>query len=1523
MRLFHLPIPAGTDDVRPARPRHLAVMGLVAVMMMTVGCSDDPSPAQDTSEDDGTSDVVGDVVGTDTEDDVMLDTAAPVTLDDGDSPGLGIDYGAGVVAPLWEPDGDSWTRVGWPSNRDLVDGRVTLERFPQNGTQLLATYVEYGSTILDGFGLNGAIYFQLNGALSVESLPRADASTAPTSAVQLVDVTKDSPEYGRRFPLVFRWYGDGTDKYYEPNTLGVRPVYGFPLREGTTYCAVVTRAVTDADGTYLAAAAGYPDALLDAPWMEPFIDWMADSPLRFDDIATATCFTTQTGTREMTAVAAWITDQAPPEVDSVSEPRIFNEFHGRYTAPNFQSGDKPYETQGGALQFDTQGAPVPQTDEEIRFLLRVPRDAAMPPAGWPVVHYAHGTGGDYQSCEGVADDLNDRGLAVICIDQPLHGFRGPAGRKLSDDEQVLFSFNFVNPAAGRTNFRQAAFDTLVLTRMIEAGRFDVPPGATTSGDGVVLDPSRITFFGHSHGGLSGALAIAVDDRIDAAVLSGAAGILTETVMRRIDPVDLRTLVRALLGVKVDDFDTFHPTMTLLQTLVEITDPVNYAPAWIGGPLPPKHVFVTEGTNDHASPAVGTDALAAAAGLPIITPLAKHSEAHVLGAIDPLEMPVAGNVDGVTGALRQWPGGSHFVAFSNSEARSMWQSFFEGYVTDGLPVLSAPTSTSPRPGQTRGADTCADAVALPNDLFPVITHGNTSLAAPDHATAGCGSPEAGASGRDLAYRFTAPETGTYRFRVRLPAAIDQNTPRFGPRLLYVVGDCADLTGSCLGRDNDIVDVDLEAGANVVAIVDGSTADDRGPFTLEVDQRCIDTPCGERECGTVGCASCGACANDERCTGDGQCEPLLVGDRCEAPIVVDTLPFTTTGDTRPYQGDYGFGAQDCPGFAFAMGFGSDDVAFAVDAPTTGRYVATLSGTYDAALFVTTDCDDIPGTCLGADRRPSASDRVTFDLAAGERAFVIVDGVTNSSNRAGFFGLTIDACVPDCANHDCGDDGCGGSCGACGAGSHCADTSSCEPIPYVCEGGQTCVETTPGDRCETPITIETLPFETSDGTFNYTPDYGFSPGACPGIDGGWGRGASDVAYAFSAPETGLYHFQLQTGTNFDATLYLVEDCEDIDGSCIAGDDRTKNDFVWREFEAGDEAFVIVDGWTNFSEHAGSYSLNVRQCVPSCEGKICGTDGCLGQCGGPCSAGERCAAGICVDDFGTSCASPRTVPANLPFGHSGDTTPTADFTTSPCGSGAGDGANDYTYRFTAPRAGTYRFGVTADWDAFLYITDECSGGSSCIAETTDTVEVDLAVNQVVFLVVDGAIAGQGGPFSLLVSEVCTPECDGLTCGDNGCGGLCGECTFPADICRDGSCAAPDELPGNTCTAPFAIGALPFIGAGNTGDAENHYVLGAEDCDNVVYKGVATRDQVWRFDPPAAGTYRASLTASGFDSALYVVGDCSDISGSCVAANDADRVDEVTFTAGGDPLFIIVDGVADVADESGAYELRVEAATP
>jgi hypothetical protein len=50
------------------------------------------------------------------------------------------------------------------------------------------------------------------------------------------------------------------------------------------------------------------------------------------------------------------------------------------------------------------------------------------------------------------------------------------------------------------------------------------------------------------------------------------------------------------------------------------------------------------------------------------------------------------------------------------------------------------------------------------------------------------------------------------------------------------------------------------------------------------------------------------------------------------------------------------------------------------------------------------------------------------------------------------------------------------------------------------------------------------------------------------------------------------------------------------------------------------------------------------------------------------------------------------------------------------------------------------------------------------------------------------------LPPDLCEPACDGKVCGDDGCGGNCGECPDAHDICQEGECVCVPDCVGKAC---------------------------------------------------------------------------------------------------------------------------------
>jgi len=1508
---------------------HLALWLAPTVLILSASaCGDpDPKPTDDTT-------IVGD-----TGDDTTPPSDADVASDVGDAvdpkPGLGIDYTttAPGAAPSYDPNGTDWLAVGWPSDKLRTDNHVDLSNFPGQDVSLFEAMVTHGNETLDGFGLNSAIYLGFQGAIDPGSVPSADASVAPAAYLQLVNVTPGSPAYNSRVPIVVRIQTHGEDLTFPIHTLALRPVYGFPLTEGDVWCAIATRALKDMDGNYLSTSDAFATALNTASYLAPLKAWIAESPLRADDIAVATCFTTQHATADVNRIARFFDDGVPPEVDFVFEPFVFNEFFGTYTAPNFQAGDKPYATEGGGILFDANGDPIVQDEEDIRYLLLIPRDREAPADGWPVIIYSHGTTGDYESCRGTASIIMPRGFAVLCSDQPLHGSRGPGGVEMNENDLTLYSFNFLNPPAGRSGFRQAAADTLLQSRMIEAGRFDIPAVATRAGQEIKLDPNNIMFFGHSHGGLSGTLALGVDGHIKAGVISGMAGVLVETILRRVDPFDIGQLAALLVGIPRDQLDSFHPVLNLLQTLVEVTDPINYTRLWTAPPAGglPRHMFITQGTLDDASPSVGNDAAAAAGLIPIAAPVSKESEAHRLRGMAPITPPFSGNITlpagtRLTTVVRQWQGGSHFVATS-SIARNIWAHFLETAIGDEPPEIPAFEGTDAKSSPTDGADDCGgvNQINLAGG-FPVEVRGNTAIASAVYSIEGCGTAAAGAGslGRDLVYGFTAPAGGTYRFRLSVPSAIDNDTPRAAPNLFYLTSACgvANLE-SCrgtAGRTN--LDLALTANEALFIQVDGLTAFDRGPFTITIEQLCLPGTCEGRQCGFDGCTSCGSCVDADYCTADGKCEARVQGDSCVDPIPVDSVPFFDTSSTLFINNDQWTLVNRCENFPFAFGAGSSDLIYAFTPPAAGVYTVRVDAVHDVVVYASTDCEDAGDQCHFAARGVYDPTILRLDLPADDTMYIVVDGVSNTGNSAGDFTISIEACVPQCGVYPCGDDGCGGSCGTCPDSGTCVVSEPFCYLPGQCAEERECV-VKPGDMCGNAFPIVTLPFEDSQNTRTFYNQYGYGEGWCPGSNKTTGFGANDVAYAFTAPEDGLYKFSLDTGTPplvFDASLYLVGACDDIEGSCIAADDRARNEIIWRNFTAAESAFVIVDGWTNYSNFTGNYKLKVDRCVATVTAGECGSDGCNGNFGN-CNERQTCNQNRCVDRPGLGCQALRGVGA-LPWREKISTAPFLPAREDGCdGEPATIASPDISYVFKAPTTGTYHFTADAAFPVRLYGASTCAG--TC-QEAGRELIVDLQADALFYFVVDGVDgdggAARSGEVTVGVKAYCAPQCEGRMCGDDSCGGICGTCAVPADVCDPTfQCVDPKAMAGNTCESARVVAAFPFTGTGDTSVATNAYIHDENACTGWVAKGMGSNDEVWRINATEAGRYGVEVVPDGWDAAVFAYSDCDARASSCLGASDSQGSELIWLDlAAGASTYIVIDGTENILNDSGSYTLRV-----
>jgi len=591
--------------------------------------------------------------------------------------------------------------------------------FPNpSDSEQLNDYLAFLSTEVEGFGLNSGTFFSFSGPLQI---PDWDADNAAESqrcegGIRIVDVDPDSPHFGDCLPAQVHWVGpDSLDPYLAPNTLVVAPWWGFPLRPDTTYAVLVVSA-QDQDSAFVPPTGEFlallkdqsSDAVLEAAYA-PLVDFLAEQPEWLGTeslswISAATVFTTGRPTDQLASLAdtvrshptlpAWNADEGLTQLtaDDDAFTADYPIYSGSYQAINFQTGDIPYASEGGGFVFE-DGVPIPQWDERIPFAISEPNAGfEQPEAGWPVLLHAHGTGGDrYSHLSGgqspPAKLAAARGFVSIGIPQPIHGDRWPEGNNVTIS---LYSFNYFNPASGISMFRQGAVDTASLVRFVQENLAEGGAIADSHPE-LRIDPGNIYFLGHSQGGITGALILPFAPEIKAWVISGAGGGVSMTVMQREDPLVIRdALLSALEAPDTTELFELHPVVGLIQTIVEPSDPMNYAPLWIAeSEGPPTSILLTEGIHDAQTPADTAEALAVAGRLPIARPYLERDVAGLtLRGIDRMSTPYSGGTTHtsgteVTAGLAQFDG-NHWAIFNDSDAALLYTNFLWSQLRDGPP-----------------------------------------------------------------------------------------------------------------------------------------------------------------------------------------------------------------------------------------------------------------------------------------------------------------------------------------------------------------------------------------------------------------------------------------------------------------------------------------------------------------------------------------------------------------------------------------------------------------------------------------------------------------------------------------------------------------------------------------------------------------------------------------------------------------------------------------------------------------------
>lgn len=608
-------------------------------------------------------------------------------------------------------------RLPFPNDVRLTGGSPDLSGFPTPGDDLLGVdpvqlYVDRIESEHTGWGTEPKVLFRFSGQIDHSSFVSDEAKLE--GRIRIVDVTPGIAEADRDDNGGWMiYYTTDRSNYVCNNWFGVSRGLGAPLRPGHTYAFILTTGGRDSEGRSIERAENLEALLADEapgdpvlaeayPAYEPLRDYLAADngndegrlDLDVDDVLNATVITVADHLETMRELASAVGAADAPQArdwvrcdDEAESPcpdaegdracgtgsASYDEYHALVELPIFQEGTAPYLTEGGTI--DTTG---PVRTEGVCMSLTVPK-GVPPNNGWPLVVFAHGTGGNFRShvndqvAGALSEATDDHPIpfAVLGIDQVEHGpRRGDSG----ESPENLF-FNFLNPDAARGNPLQGAADQLSLFELAQGLTI---PGDVTGGDPVAINSSRVVFYGHSQGSTHGSLMLPYSE-FPGAVLSGNGAGLRYSLLSKTREANVSRAVPIALWDAAPDgtlkMGQWHPALGILQQWIDAADPYNFAEIATVRPesgQTPHHIFQTYGMDDSFSPPQTLFAYALAARLenaPLPAGVDPDDDNQHSG-LSPEANPLNGNrtIQGAkyTLAMRQYEptndSDGHFVAF---------------------------------------------------------------------------------------------------------------------------------------------------------------------------------------------------------------------------------------------------------------------------------------------------------------------------------------------------------------------------------------------------------------------------------------------------------------------------------------------------------------------------------------------------------------------------------------------------------------------------------------------------------------------------------------------------------------------------------------------------------------------------------------------------------------------------------------------------------------------------------------------
>lgn len=582
----------------------------------------------------------------------------------------------------------------------------------------------------------------------------ATIPASTSSPVLLVDVDPTSPDVGTLYPTVATVVTQ--DDYVTTNLLAVAPRPGIVLHGNRKYAFVVFKSLGDANGAPLGVptalsqllagtspggAVGDAAVTLYAPLVNVLKNKLSIDPTT---IAGATVFSTGDVVADLAALTDKMVAKYSITIDNLQLATPDGATHDRYclltgtvTYPQFQVGTPPFATNGLFSFTDGTGAdalPAKQRDEVAPIAIAIPR-APMPSGGWPLGVYFHGSGGVSRAVvdrgkwvpqnppmcgvndqdtwqgtigcftvgEGPAYVNAPHGLAMAGSALPINPERVPGATEYD-------YLNLANLAAFRDTFRQGVIEQRLFIAALRT--LQISPSMVSACTGMSLPTGETTYHfadapllvqGQSMGGMYTNIISAVEPRIQASIPTGAGGYWSYFITRTPLFDDTDGLIASLLST-AHPLSYLHPTLQLLQTAWETSDPLVFMPRLAHRPLPghpTRSIYEPAGLGDSYFPTQVYDAVALAyqhpeTGDQIWTSMQDALKLEGLDGLRPYPLTLnLTNESGTkyTGAIVQYMGDGvydpHAIYAQLDAVKYQYGCFVESFLKTGKATFPAP------------------------------------------------------------------------------------------------------------------------------------------------------------------------------------------------------------------------------------------------------------------------------------------------------------------------------------------------------------------------------------------------------------------------------------------------------------------------------------------------------------------------------------------------------------------------------------------------------------------------------------------------------------------------------------------------------------------------------------------------------------------------------------------------------------------------------------------------------------------